>query len=65
MRYIQVNWVEGRSSDQKRTIAKQITDVVKKEGRAERENIHVTFLDLPPSNYAEAGITVEDQRKAE
>lgn len=64
MPYIQITWVEGRNSDQKRAIAKQITDVVEKEGRAKRENIHVTFVDLPPSNYAEAGVTVEDQRKS-
>jgi 4-oxalocrotonate tautomerase len=64
MPYIQITWVEGRSTDQKRIIAKQITDVVEKEGRAKRENIHVTFVDLAPSNYAEAGVTVEDQRKS-
>lgn len=64
MPHIQITWVARRNSDQKRAIAKQLTDMVEKEGRAKRENIHVTFVDLPPSNYAEAGITVEDQRKS-
>ena len=64
MPYIQITWVEGRNSDQKRAIAQQIMDVVEKEGRAKRDNIHVTFVDLPPSNYTEAGITVEDQRRS-
>jgi phenylpyruvate tautomerase PptA (4-oxalocrotonate tautomerase family) len=64
MPYIQITWVERRNTDQKRDIGKQITDVVEKEGRAKRENIHVTFVDLPPANYAEAGVTVEDQRKS-
>jgi 4-oxalocrotonate tautomerase len=64
MPHIQITRVEGRNCDQKRAIARQITDVVEKEGRAMRENIHFTFVDLPPANYAEAGITVEDQRKS-
>ena len=64
MPHIQITRVEGRNSDQKRAIARQITDVVEKEGRAMHENIHVTFVDLPPANYAEAGVTVEDQRKS-
>jgi phenylpyruvate tautomerase PptA (4-oxalocrotonate tautomerase family) len=62
--YIQITWVQGRCTDQKRIIAKQITDVVEKEGRAKRENIHVAFVDLAPSNHAETGVTVEDRRKS-
>ena len=41
----------------------RITSAVVEEGRAKKENVHVTFVDLPPSDYAEAGVTVEDQRK--
>ena len=59
---IQITGLEGRTRDQNRSIANWVTDVVEKEGRAKRENIHVTFVDLPPSSYAEAAITVEDQR---
>lgn len=63
MPYVQVTWVAGRTADQKRKIVERITSAVVEEGRAKKENVHVTFLDLPPSDYAEAGVTVEDQRK--
>jgi 4-oxalocrotonate tautomerase len=63
MPYVQVTWVAGRTPDQKRKIVERITTAVVEEGRAKKENVHVTFVDLPPSDYAEGGVTVEDQRK--
>jgi len=64
MPYIQITWVAGRNPDQKRRIAEQITDTLIKEGNAKKENIQVTFVDLPPTDYAEAGVTVADQKRA-
>jgi 4-oxalocrotonate tautomerase len=64
MPYVKITWVEGRSPEQKRTIAQRITDTIEKEGRAKRENIHVAFLDVPATNYAEAGTTVAEQKRA-
>jgi len=61
MPYVQITWVEGRNADQKRRIATQVTEVLMIEGKAKQENIHVTFVDLPPTDYAEGGVTVEDQ----
>ena len=63
MPYIQITWVAGRNADQKRRIAEQITETLIKEGNAKKENIQVTFVDLPPTDYAEAGITVADQKR--
>jgi 4-oxalocrotonate tautomerase len=64
MPYVQITWVEGRTPEQKTTIAQRITDVIEKEGRAKRENIHVSFLDVAPTNYAEAGVTVAEQKRS-
>ena len=64
MPHVQITWVEGRSAEQKKKIAESITDAIEQEGRAKRENIHVAFLDVPATNYAEAGITVADQKRA-
>ncbi len=47
----------------KKTIAEKVTQLLMDEGKAKRENVHVTFHDLPPSDYAEAGVTVADQRR--
>jgi 4-oxalocrotonate tautomerase len=63
MPYVQVTWVAGRSPEQKRTLAEKITNALIEDGKAKRENIQVTFVDLPPTDYSEAGVTVEDQRK--
>jgi 4-oxalocrotonate tautomerase len=63
MPYVQITWVAGRSTEQKRKIAERVTNTLIEEGRAKRENIHVTFVDLPPTDYAEAGIPVADQKR--
>ena len=64
MPHVQITWVEGRSSELKRKIAERVTTVLIEEGRAKRENIHVSFHDVPSANYAEAGVLVVDQKRA-
>lgn len=63
MPYVAITWVTGRSPEMKKIIAEKVTQLLMDEGKAKRENIHVTFLDLPPTDYAEAGVTVADQRR--
>lgn len=63
MPFVQITWVAGRSPEQKKKIAERITALLIEEGSAKRENIHVTFVDLPPTDYAEAGVTVADQKR--
>jgi 4-oxalocrotonate tautomerase len=64
MPFVQITWVAGRSPEQKKKIAERITALLIEEGRAKRENIHVTFVDLPPTDYAEAGVTIADQKRS-
>ena len=47
---------------QKRKIAERITNTLIEEGKAQLEHIHVTFLDLPTTNYAVFGKLVADQK---
>jgi 4-oxalocrotonate tautomerase len=63
MPHVQVTWVAGRTPEQKRRIAQRITEVIEEEGRAKRENIAVAFVDVPASDYAEAGVVVADQKR--
>jgi 4-oxalocrotonate tautomerase len=63
MPHVQITWVEGRTAEQKGRIAERVTAVLIEEGKAKRENIHVSFHDLPASNYAEAGVLVVDQKR--
>lgn len=62
-RGVQITWVEGRSPDEKRKLAACITQALVEDGRARRENVHVTFVDVPATDYAEAGVTVADQKR--
>ncbi len=64
MPHVLITWVEGRSPEQKRTIARKITQTLVEDGRAKLENCHVAFVDVPATNYAEGGVTVADQRAA-
>lgn len=63
MPHVQITWVEGRTPEQKKKIAQRITQALEEDGRAKRENIHVAFLDVPSTNYAEAGVLVADQKR--
>ena len=53
MPHVQVTWVEGRTPEQKRKIAERVTTVLIEDGKAKRENINVSFHDVPATNYAE------------
>jgi len=64
MPHVQITWVEGRTPEQKRKIAERITAILIEDGRAKRENIHVSFHDVQATNYAEAGVLVADQKRA-
>jgi len=63
MPHVAITWVAGRTPEVKKVIAEKVTQLLMDEGKAKRENIHVTFHDLPPTDYAEAGVTVADQRR--
>jgi 4-oxalocrotonate tautomerase len=63
MPFVQVTWVAGRTPEQKKKIMERITQAIVEDGRAKVENVQVTFVDLPPTDYAEAGVTVADQRR--
>lgn len=64
MPHVQITLVEGRTPEQKRRLVERITDAIVEEARAKRENVHVAFLDVPASNYAEAGVLVADQKRS-
>jgi len=63
MPHVQITWVEGRSAEQKKNVAQRITQALEEDGKAKRENIHVAFIDVPATNYAEAGVLVIEQKR--
>jgi 4-oxalocrotonate tautomerase len=62
MPYVQITWLAGRTTDQKRKIAERIASALIEEGNAKPEHIQITFQDLPTTSYALAGTLVADQK---
>lgn len=63
MPFVKITWVAGRTPEQKKKLAERITRALVEDGRARLENVHVTFVDLPPTDYAVAGITIAEQKR--
>ncbi len=62
MPYVQVTWLKGRSTAQKRKIAQRIATALIEDGKAKSEHIQITFVELPTTNYALSGTLVADQK---
>jgi phenylpyruvate tautomerase PptA (4-oxalocrotonate tautomerase family) len=54
----------GPHARTEKKIAERVTRALVEDGRAKLENIHVAFLDVPATDYAEAGVTVADQKRS-
>lgn len=63
MPFVQITWLAGRTPEQKRKLVERVTQALIEDGRAKLENIQVTFVDLPPTDYAEGGVIVADQKR--
>ncbi len=63
MPLIQVTMLEGRTADQKRKLARLITDAMVEEAGARREAIVVTFHELSKESYASGGVLMADKQK--
>jgi 4-oxalocrotonate tautomerase len=61
MPLVQVTMLQGRTVDQKRKIAKRITDTMVEEAGAKREAVVVTFVELSKESYASGGLLMADK----
>ncbi len=55
MPIITIELIEGRTVDQKREIAKQMTDTIKNVTNVPEDSIEVIFHDLKKENYSKGG----------
>jgi 4-oxalocrotonate tautomerase len=62
MPLIQITMLQGRTADQKRKIARRITDAMVEEAGARREAIVVTFLEVSNESYASGGELMADKQ---
>ena len=63
MPLVQITMLAGRTVDQKRKIAKRITDVMVEEAGARREAIVVVFHEVSKESYASGGELMADKGK--
>jgi 4-oxalocrotonate tautomerase len=63
MPHIQITWIEGRTTEQKRTLATKLTELMVQEASAKPESVTIAFVDVPAENYASNGLLVADKRK--
>jgi 4-oxalocrotonate tautomerase len=64
MPQVQIVMLEGRTEEQKRRLARRITEVLEEEAGARREAVSVSFIEVPAENYASGGVLVADKRKS-
>ena len=63
MPLVQITMLQGRNTDQKRKIAKRITDALVEEAGARREAIIVAFHEVSKESYASGGVLMADKGK--
>ena len=63
MPQVQITMLEGRTLDQKRRVARRITEVLVEDAGASREAISISFVEVPKENYASAGVLIVDKKK--
>ena len=63
MPMVQITMLAGRTADQKRKIAKRITDALVEDGGARREGIIFAFNEVSKESYASGGELMIDKNK--
>ncbi len=63
MPVVQITMLQGRTVEQKRKIAKRITDALVEEAGARREGIIVMFNEVSKESYASGGELMIDKGK--
>jgi 4-oxalocrotonate tautomerase len=63
MPLVQITLLEGRTAEQKRKLAKRITDAMVEEAGARREAVVVAFHEVSKESYATGGELMMDKVK--
>ena len=55
MPVVTIEWYEGRSPEQKKEIAEQVTAAISETGKCPPDQVWIKFVDLPKSEWAIGG----------
>lgn len=64
MPIIEFHLLEGRTVEQKRQLCKSVTDTVVAVLGVPRESVRILIHNMPPENFAVAGVTAADKAAA-
>lgn len=62
MPIVQIELLEGRTIEQKRTLVKEVTDAICKTLNAKPEAVRIILRDMKFENFANAGVLRSDQK---
>ncbi|EJO3401674.1 4-oxalocrotonate tautomerase [Listeria monocytogenes] len=60
MPFVTIQFLEGRSDDQKKALVSEVTEVVSKNLKAPKENIHVILEEMKKTDYGVGGVRKSD-----
>jgi 4-oxalocrotonate tautomerase len=63
MPMVQITMLQGRTADQKRKIARRVTDALVEEAGARREGIIIAFPEVSKESYSSGGDLMIDKTK--
>lgn len=61
MPVVQITLLRGRTTEQKRNIAKRVTEVLAEEGGANPAAVVITFVDVDRDSYSSGGVLISDK----
>lgn len=60
MPFVNIQFLEGRTDDQKKALVSEVTEVVAKNLKAPKENIHVILEEMKKTDYGVGGVRKSD-----
>ncbi|WP_446923758.1 2-hydroxymuconate tautomerase [Listeria monocytogenes] len=60
MPFVTIQFLEGRTDDQKKALVSEVTEVVYKNLKAPKENIHVILEEMKKTDYGVGGVRKSD-----
>ncbi len=61
MPHVQITMLQGRSAEQKRRVAKRVTEVLQEELNVSADKLTIVFVEVPRDSYARNGTLVSDR----
>ena len=62
MPHIQVTMLKGRTTEQKRKLAKRLTDAMVEEAGAVRDGVTVVMVEVEKEDFARGGTLIADRK---